>query len=94
MRGRSSPLAERGLGFGQDAGTHPTDRLAAQARQRVCQEVSAEAPGQAELAIDDGGGEIERAIDVDLLVHRGSVRRVRRERRLRAFHRREDVARE
>src|SRR5436305_2742887 len=55
---------ERPLGFCQDAGAHPAEGLATQAGERVRQQVSADAPCQSELAVDDGRREVERAVDV------------------------------
>src|SRR4051794_216753 len=67
---------ERRRRLGHDACPHPREGLAAQSAQRDHEEKSADAPGQSEVAVDDGGREVQRAVDVDLLVGRRAVGRV------------------
>src|SRR2546421_182756 len=75
-----------------ETGPRPAVTRPAQAAPCVRQEVSPHGPRKSELAVNDRGREVERAVDVDLLVYCGSVGRVRGERRLRALHRGQDVA--
>src|SRR3954468_20607837 len=58
---------ERRLRLGRDARPHPPEGLAAELAERHGEQEPAGGPGQPELAVDDRGGEVQRAVDVDLL---------------------------